>query len=389
VHHDHETIRRLLERDLIEWADNADLRLIWADFMQLDGQAIGRLVVLDHVGEGEGEAAAQARAEAAALRQSLAATLWQHDISTIPGVRLHWQRGFVRELEVFVEQLPGPVVAARTQPRARGRRGQPIHSRLDTLTWLMGVALVQPALRWVEVIRIHTQEYVRGSLWLYGAVHSATLREVHVGEPPRLRMRPPGAWESNSYPRALANADQLIGQFPRLRWLTHDGELARLPCCAGQPQTRLHFLTKLADRPLTSANRAALARALWDASTLVHNQAFAGAQKLGPRAVFLLDDLALFLVPPLSKKDPRPSHALRTLAAIGDASAALLPEALANAEVLCEAHERREALMVWLAALGPLAKRALPLVDAVLTKQPRELPASLTSAAALARTRIG
>jgi hypothetical protein len=150
----------------------------------------------------------------------------------------------------------------------------------------------------------------------------------------------------------------------------------------------VHHVRKLAARPLSSSNRAALARALWDSSASVHEAAFTTARTLGPRAEFLLEDLAWFLRPPLSRKDPRPSQALLTLAAIGKASAVLLPEVLQHASVLTETHERRESVMRWLASLGSLAKPARSLVDAVLAQPTAELPKPLREAAKKARKAI-
>jgi hypothetical protein len=150
----------------------------------------------------------------------------------------------------------------------------------------------------------------------------------------------------------------------------------------------MHHVRKLATRPLSSSNRAALARAFWDASSSVHEAAFTSARTLGPQAEFLIDDLAWFLRPPLSKKDPRPSQALLTLAAIGPASAGLLPEVLQNASVLTETHQRRESVMRWLAALGREAEPARALVDAVLAQPTAELPKTLRQAAKRARKAI-
>lgn len=44
----------------------------------------------------------------------------------------------------------------------------------------------------------------------------------------------------------------------------------------------------------------------------MHRAAFELARALGPRAAFVLDELAWFLRPPLSKKDPRPLATLQT-----------------------------------------------------------------------------
>ena len=96
---DHETVRRLLERDLIEHSDDRDLRLIWADLLQLEGDPLGTLIMLDHV---------SARAEAEALRRQLHPRLWDQPIPDTPGVTLLWRLGFVHELEVCPKQVRWP-----------------------------------------------------------------------------------------------------------------------------------------------------------------------------------------------------------------------------------------------------------------------------------------
>lgn len=149
--------------------------------MQHDGDPLGRLVVLDHAGESRGPGAEQARAEAEALRERLRDRLWDTDISKIEGVRLHWHLGFVRELEIDVKKLPSSVA------------GQ--NSNRGPLAHFMSVALRQLALRWVEVIRVHVDNGAAlvWSRWKDGDVHSPTLREIHIGNPPHMTVRPSGA----------------------------------------------------------------------------------------------------------------------------------------------------------------------------------------------------
>jgi hypothetical protein len=385
---DPETVRRLLERDLIEWADDTSLRLVWADLLQLDGDPLGRLVMLDHAGEQKNKGAEQARGEAEALRRDLAPRLWSSGIPSLIGVELRWQLGFVRECEVVVSKLanvqePAPAVRATR----RGRTATP--ARPGTAETLIPQLLRQPALQWVEVVRVHVADDHVGkwSSWIFSGVTSPTLREIHIGDPPRVTSRPYGPWETGTRIGA-PTSDRLVHSFPRLRWFTLAGVLQRVPTRDGNSQARMHHVRKLATRPLSSSNRASLARALWDSSSTVHEAAFATARTLGPRAEFLLEDLAWFLRPPLSKKDPRPSQALLTLAAIGQASAVLLPEVLEHAGVLTETHERRESVMRWLAALGRKATSARGLVDAVLAQPHTELPKSLREAAKRARKAI-
>lgn len=378
---------RLLERDLVEWADDTSLRLVWADLLQLDGDPLGRLVVLDHAAEQNNKGGKQARAEAEVLRRELAPRLWNLDVPSLTGVELGWQLGLVRECTIVVSKLAS-VQAASSASRSRGRAYRP--ARAGTTESLVPQLLQQPALRWIEVVRIEVvDERARSwSSWMYSGVTSPTLREVHIGNPPRVSMRPYGPWETGSVGTPM-NVDRLVHYFPRLRWFSLAGELQRVPTRDGNSQARMHHARKLATRPLSSSNRAALARALWDASSSVHEAAFASARTLGPQAEFLIEDLAWFLRPPLSRKDPRPSQALLTLAAIGPASAVLLPEVIEHAGVLTETHERRESVMRWLAALGHLAQPAKTLVEAVFAQPTAELPKSLREAAKRARKAIG
>ena len=151
----------------------------------------------------------------------------------------------------------------------------------------------------------------------------------------------------------------------------------------------MHHVRKLATRPLSSANRASLARAFWDQSSTVHDAAHATARSFGQEADFLIEDLAWFLRPPLGKKDPRPGQAFATLAKIGPASAVLLPEVMQHREALTETHERREALLRWLAVLGPAAKPARSIIDVVFSQSTKEAPKSVREAAKAARKALG
>lgn len=385
--HDPETVRRLLERDLIEWADDTSLRLVWADLLQQGGDPLGRLVMLDHAGEQNNNGGKQARAEAETLRRQLAPRLWNSDMPTLTGVVLHWQLGFVRECEIAVHLLANPQSPEPAPKTRRGRTHKP--ALLGINQWFVPQLLRQPAFQWIEIVRILVEdEYARNwSSWIHSGVMSPTLREIHIGSPPRMTSRPSGPWETGGVGTTMS-VEGLVHRFPRLRWFSLDGELQRLPTRDGNSQARMHHARKLATRPLSSSNRAALARALWDSSSTVHEAAFASARTLGPRAEFLLEDLAWFLRPPLSRKDPRPSQALLVLAAIGSASAVLLPEVLEHAGVLCETHERRESVMRWLAALGRMAEPARGLVDAVLAQPHAELPKPLREAAKKARKAI-
>jgi hypothetical protein len=352
---DPETVRRLLERDLIEHSDDADLRLIWADLLQLEGDPLGTLVILDHVGQSPGVPAAvaeRARVEAEALRQQLRARLWEQAIPDEPAFTLIWRQGFVREL-----QLRPDWVWSRSS------------TMIDKLSKTIVLLLRQPALRWVEVVRIEVDDELADSWsqWFPRTrLHNPILREIHVGRPAQLRVRPGGAWERLESPVGWGTLDHaVIAGLQQLRHVSIGGERIRLACRDGNSQTRLHHVASLATRALTSQNRASLARALWDESVLVHRAAFEVATSLGPRAEFLIDELAWFLRPPLSKKDPRPLAALQALTAVGSASASLLGEVLAQPQELLNG-PRIIAFMNWLIVLGPAAAPAQSLLDAIL-----------------------
>jgi hypothetical protein len=383
---DPETVRRLLERDLVEWAEDTSLRLVWADLLLIDGDPLGRLVMLDHAGTQRSPEAERARAEAEGLRQELAPRLWSPDMPQLQGIELHWQLGFVREVDIVVAKLPKPEA-----PPRRGRRQRaeiPTTQQFNERTFAR--LLRQSALRWVEVVRIEAPDE-HASLWLSWAYSSssATLREIHIGSPPKARTRPSGTWEVGGNNAGVTpwGIDNLVRSYPRLRWVSIGGELQRLPTRDGNAQSRVHHVRKLATRPLTSPNRASLARAFWDASSIVQEAAHATARELRAEAEFLIEDLAWFLRPPLGKKDPRPIQAFATLAKIGAASAVLLPEVMRNQAALIETHERREALLRWLAALGPLARPARSIVDVVFS-QP-SLPKPVREAAKSARKALG
>jgi hypothetical protein len=355
---DPEIVRRLLERDLVERSHDPDLRLIWADLLQLEGDPLGTLVVLDHVSQAPGVPAAvadRARTEAEALRQQLRPRLWEQPIQIDPAFTLTWRLGFVRELQLHT-----------------GRIRSKAASTIDRVSKTIVLLLCQPALQWIEIVRIDVANELADpwSRWLLRTrLHNPILREIHVGRPPQLRMRPGGAWERGDSPVGWGTLDHaVIAGLQQLRHMSVGGERIRLPCRDGNSQTRLHHVASLATRPLTSQNRVSLARALWDESVLVHRAAFELATSLGPRAEFLVDELAWFLRPPLSKKDPRPLAALQALAAIGPASAGLLGEVLAQPHELLNAH-RITAFMNWLIALGPAAAPAQSLLDETLNGQ--------------------
>lgn len=354
MRHDPETVRRLLERDLIDCSDDPDLRLIWADLLQLGGDPLGVLIVLDHVvasASAPADVIARAQAEAEALRRELQPRLWQRTIPDEPGVTLIWRRGFVHEVRIESDLLRWRYL-----------------DELKIADWLAKL-LRQPALRWVELVRIDVEDPLvqSWSSWLNRSrLHSPILREFHIGRPPRVRSRPSGAWESGGGTLGGRTIDHAaLGGLRQLRLLSIAGERMRLPCRDGNAQTRMHHVSSLATRPLTLENRVSLARALWDASDIVHRAAFEVATKLGSRAAFLLDELAWFLRPPISKKDPRPLAALQALTAIGPASAALLSEVLAQPDELLN-RNRIIAFMNWLTALGPAAAAAGPLLDSLL-----------------------
>ena len=110
--HDPETIRRLLERDVAEWADDLSLRLVWADLLLIDGDPLGRLVMLDHAGTQKGPEAAKARAEAEVLRRELKTRLWDNGMPPQQGVEFKWELGFVSEVDITVGKLKGSDAAA-------------------------------------------------------------------------------------------------------------------------------------------------------------------------------------------------------------------------------------------------------------------------------------
>ena len=371
---DRAAVQRLIERDLVEWAEDIDLRLVWADLLQLRNDPLGRLVVLDHlVHTAEAGQRKRLRAAAEALRERLAPRLWtskSEEIRADPSVTLHWELGFVRELEINASKLK----LRRTRGGYRRERGR--IKRGETVTWMLCVLLREPALRFVESVRIDIpdSEVSLACDWVsVGGLGASCLREVHVGRPARARARPSGQWEpkgsQGGYGRA-PTGEALATNFRRLRRFSYAGELLRIHCCGGASQTREHHVKRLPSRPLTSPNRASLARSLWDASSVVHQAGFAAARELGPQADFLLDELEWFLHPPLSRKDPRPALAFEVLGAIGAASAELLPQVLEDAEELLKKNDaRREALLRWLIALGPRAKAGLPLVEQTLARE--------------------
>ena len=377
MNRDPELVLRLIERDLIEWADDDTLRLVWADYLQLQGDPLGELVVLDDLAEyGPVDQRERLRAQAERMRTRLHGRLWTNRSHEQKGVHLRWHQGFVRELEVVIAEMPGRAVRSKAQ-------------HLDGILQLI---LREPALRFVEIIRITVPE-PHGETWLQwllrGRVYLQTLREVHVGRPAGIASRPAGTWESQQTPKARWSADVAqIQHFQRLRWLTVDGELLRLPCRDGSTETKSHFVRSLASRPLTSPNRAALCRALWDASTKVHDEAFAVIATLGPRAEFCLEDLLWMLEPPLGKRDPRPAKALRAMAAIGPAGARGLRVVLGalNHSELLQSRERAPALLEWLGSLGPAGTPALAVIDALLERS--ETGGELRQAARRARKRI-
>jgi hypothetical protein len=378
-----DAIQAALERDLIEWADDVSLRLVWADLLQIEGDPLGRLVVLDHFGETH----PRVRPEAEALRQQLGDRL---EIPEDDDFTLRWERGFVQTLEV------------------RPRRGD-----LSTLTRRLCTALRRPALRFLECLHVIVPDAAAGA-WpgeLLGVAGRSvgldshqTLRELHVGDPPRLRERPSGAYERGaSRPRYdYTGNDRIAVKFPRLRWVSVAGQLARLACRDGSTETRMHHVDKLATRPLTSRNRTALIRAIWDPSSVVQEAAFATIAKLGPRADFVIEDLELVLRPPIGDRDPRQALALAGLAAIGGASAGLLelvlardlepivgplPRKLVDGKVRMPAlvDPRCVAFLGWVRALGRAGRPALKIVDKLLACKPNEITSQVRGAAKSAR----
>jgi hypothetical protein len=362
-----DSIRAALERDLIEWADDVSLRLVWADLLQIDDDPIGRLVVLDHFGETHPEV----RAEADELRKRLEDRLAPPQDSEFT---LRWERGFVQTLEV------------------RPRRGD-----IQTAVRRIDDALRRPALRFLECLHVIVPDRAADP-WpgqLLRCSHT-TLRELHIGDPPRLRQRPSGPYEKGRASPIHRIEWRSVNQarFPRLRWMTIGGTLARLDCCDGGTETRKIHVAKLATRPSTSHNRTSLIRAIWDSSSVVQEMAFTTIGKLGPRADFVLDDLELLLQPPLGDRDPRQAQALRALAAIGAASAGLLPCVLKrDLEWLHGVDGRRTpivdarciAFFGWVRALGRAGRPALKLVDEFLASKPNEISSEVRTAAKSAR----
>lgn len=365
-----ETIRVLLERDLVEWADDLELRLVWADLLQMEGDPLGRLINLDHVAARD----PSARPDADALREALAHRL---DPPRESDVRLHWQLGFVHLVELR------PTVGQETPARASRRRHDPIELRIQHFVTL----LERPALRFLDTIHVVVpDDQARAWTRLLWYASHPTLREVHFGAPPRLRERPSGLYEigrAQVRDYDFSNASYMA-KLPRLCMVTVAGEMARLPCREGSSETRVHHVRKLAQRPLTSANRAALRRGLWDASGKVQDMAHQTIRALGPAADFMLDDLALLLLPPIGDRDPRQVEVFASLSAIGPAAAAIVPSLLASdIAALTTGEKRCVALLGWLRSLGRAARPALELVESLADKP--EASAGVRKAAKAAR----
>ncbi|MFV8752764.1 hypothetical protein ACNOYE_19620 [Nannocystaceae bacterium ST9] len=355
-----DALRAALERDLIEWADDVSLRLVWADLLQIDGDPLGRLVVLDHVGEARPEL----RPEAEALRESLAGRL---DAPRQREFTLRWQLGFVHTLEV--------------RPRGDIRN----HTRA------IADALRRPALRFLECLHVIVADELADP-WppaILASTSHPTLRELHVGDPPRVRERPSGTYEPGRGVRRhdYTSRSESMSRFPRLRWVSVGGELARLACRDGGSDTRMHHVAKLARQPLTSRNRTALIRAIWDTSSSVQDAAFATIGQLGPRAEFVLDDLELLLRPPLGDRDPRQAQAFQAMAAIGPASAGMLASLIGQRDLspFVGREARCVAMLGWITKLGRAGRPALKLVETLLASKPDEIPAKVRSAAKSAR----
>lgn len=364
-------IRTLLERDLIEWADDLELRLVWADLLQVEGDPLGRLVNLDHVAASD----ASVRAEADALREALAHRLQPPQA---PWLKLHWKLGFVHLAELHTSQ--------------RGRRLSATDQRIAEFAAM----LERPAMRFLDTIHVVVDDE-RALDWtrLLWHVSHATLCEVHVGKPPRLRARPAGLYEvgrAQAREYEVSKQDDLGGpesfgldmnKLPRLQRVTVAGDLARLPCREGSSETRTHHIRKLAQRPMTSANRASLRRALWDVSSKVQDMTHQTIRALGPAADFMAEELLLLLLPPIGERDPRQVEVLRSLAAIGPAGAGALVTLLkvGDLALLTELVPRRMALLGWLRALGPAGLPGLPLVESLSgADQPSEVRKAAKSA---------
>ena len=370
-----EALRAALERDLIEWADDVSLRLVWADLLQIDGDPLGRLIVLDHFGETH----PSVRAEAEVLREQLRARL---EIPDDREFTLRWERGFVHTLEL----------------RPRGG---------DLRRWAKRIheALARPALRFLECLHVIVDD-ADASGWMGSILTStshSTLRELHVGSPPRLRERPSGTYERGREHRSHESSGESLslGRFPRLRWASSGGELVRLACVEGTSETRKHYVERLARRPLTSRNRTSLIRAIWDRSSVVQAAAFKTIGELGPQAAFVLGDLELLLQAPFGSSDPRQAQALQALAAIGPLSAGALPGVIAGSLGLIvgrkapragrselppfENEARCIAFLAWLCTLGRAGRPALKTVDQLLASKPNTITAEMRSRAKSAR----
>jgi hypothetical protein len=377
---EHVHVRRLLERDLVDESDRPELRLIWADLLQLAGDPLGRLIVLDHMRLDPGTPASRAEYltnEAADLRRMLGPRMWSEWIPEVGGVTFDWRLGFVHTLEIDADQLSNdqtPTARVRVWDRNRARTGPATAS--DTIAWLLPILVRQPALRWLERIRITIDDELAlaGFGWIAQAqLPNPILREIHIGRPPKLRTRPGGTHEPRrSQGWAIHRAAE--HGLRQLRVVSVAGERVRLACYDGNHQARVHYIQSLATRELTVTNKTTLARGLWDESSLVQRVAFDLARELGPRAEFLLPDLVWFLRPPLGKSDPRPSDALQILAAIGPDSVAVLAEALhylARPEdwISPKQPNRVSALVAWIAGLGPVAHAAEPLLQSLCADQ--------------------
>lgn len=383
--HEREIVRRLLERDLVE---QPALRLVWADLLQLDGDPLGRLVVLDHTAAtASPEVARLAQAEAAELRERLRGVLWEDPPPRVPprlpGVELDWELGFVRELRVTPERLTHEHTP-QTYEWVRRRRRATEATPVDTLRWLVPQLVRQPAMRWLEVVRIDTDDgdaERMATCFERAWFASPILREIHVGRPAELRSRPGGQWEPHPNNGWSMTRYGDLTTHRQLRRVSLAGERVRIPCAEGNAQTKALLLRKLGKQGWTRAHEATLARALWDVSDLVREAAFHRALELGPAASFLVDELGWFLRPPLRPKDPRPRRVLEILAAIGPASASLLPSVLANPSELLSS-QRVDGLFTWLGALGPAGAPA----RAWLERQ-AEGPHAALARGALARVR--
>lgn len=389
--------RAAIERELLEDLDDTELRLVWADLLLAEGDPLGRLVLLEHTAQTtEGEVAQRARAEVDALRKELAGRLWTKELPKKHrrnrGVELRWHLGFVRELVIVTERL-GYKNTPERSVNSRDPAGNYFSGRVDTAAFLLPKLLAQPALRWLQTIRIVAPDHEAGN-WLYWGVrsaHSPSLRELHVGDPAQVRERPGGMWESsvggsNGHAKA-PELEFLATRFPRLHRASMSGERIRVACCRGPSKVRTRHVQALLKHtgPLCASQRASLIRGLWDESSSVRAASFELAQRLGPDASFLIDDLLWFLRPPVRPKDPRPESALRTLAAIGPASAPALRKVLFKPAAVRVNTTRREAFMDWLAVLGPAAAPARRHVDATLAEAPGSIPETLRATALRAR----